>query len=216
MLLGAMLAMTMLAVSPALANMEEGGDATTLNVQECIAIFGDQSADQYQVESDGSVQGLTQAQVQYCQQLLGNVTAGGDAHHGDDHHGTTAGGDAATLNAQQCIAIFGDQDATQIQYDSDGSFQGLSQTQVQYCLQVIENVTAGGQTVVEPGTGEVTHGVVEGEVHHGHGAVADADTGVAHTEGFALLPDTGGASLLILGAGAALISGGLLARKLAR
>jgi hypothetical protein len=206
MLIGAMLAMLMVAAAPALAEMHDG-DATTLNVQECIAIFGDQSADQYQIESDGSFQGLSQAQVQYCLQVLGNATVGGDGHHHDDDH--AHGGDATTLNVQQCIAIFGDQDATQIQYDSDGSFQGLSQVQVQYCLQVIENVTAGGGVVVDGHNGEMVD-------ENGEVIIVEEHTGVVGDEGFLLLPDTGGASLLVLGAGALLVAGGLLARKIAR
>jgi hypothetical protein len=117
----------------------------------------------------------------------------------DDHDG----GDAATLNVQTCLAYFGDQTAAQYQYDSDGSVQGLTQTQVQYCQQLIQNVTEGG-TVTENGdivdeNGEV---IVEG--------------GVVGEEGFAFLPDTGGASLLMLGAGALLVAGGLLARRIAR
>jgi hypothetical protein len=211
MLIGAMLAMLMVAAAPALANMHDDGDATTLNVQECIAIFGDQDATQIQYDSDGSVQGLSQAQVQYCLQVIQNVTAGGGVHHGDGHHDDHAhGGDATTLNVQQCIAIFGDQEATQIQYDSDGSFQGLTQTQVQYCLQVIENVTAGGG--VHHGDGHNGEMVDE----NGEVIVIEEHTGVVGDEGFLLLPDTGGASLLVLGAGALLVAGGLVARKIAR
>jgi guanyl-specific ribonuclease Sa len=108
--------------------------------------------------------------------------------------------DASTLNVQTCLAYFGDQTAAQYQYDSDGSVQGLTQTQVQYCQQLIQNVTAGGQYAVD-----------------GDGVVVDENGEVVvGEEGFAFLPDTGGASLLMLGAGALLVAGGLLARRIAR
>jgi hypothetical protein len=205
---------------------DDGGDAVTLNAQTCAAFFGDQDATQIQDGSDGSVQILTQAQVQYCLQVIQNVTAGGGVHHGDGHHDDHAhGGDATTLNAQQCIAIFGDQDATQIQYDSDGSFQGLTQTQVQYCLQVIQNITAGGTTTIGHDDVVFDHAidqyVIEGTetivvFDHTVDAFVVEHSGVVGTEGFALLPDTGGISLLVLGAGALLVSGGLLVRRIAR
>jgi guanyl-specific ribonuclease Sa len=131
MLVGAMLAMMLAAASPALAEAHAGAEATTLNVQECIAIFGDQDAAQYQVDTQYSAQDLTQAQVQYCQQLIQNITAAGAVQYGDD-----------------------------------------------------------GEVIIEEG--------------------------VAGEEGFALLPDTGGASMLMLGAGALLVAGGLLARRIAR
>jgi hypothetical protein len=203
---------------------DDGGDAFTLNAQTCAAFFGDQDATQIQDGSDGSAQFLTQAQVQYCLQVIENVTVGGTGN-GDHHDGHGNGGDATTLNAQQCIAIFGDQDATQIQYDSDGSFQGLSQTQVQYCLQVIENVTAGGTTTIGHDDVVFDHAidqyVIEGTetivvFDHTVDAFVVEHSGVVGTEGFVLLPDTGGISLLVLGAGALLVSGGLLVRRIAR
>jgi hypothetical protein len=172
------------------------GDTT---VGQCLAIINNTG-----VQYDATI-------IQECNQVINNFF-GGDPDAGDptgDDPADSAGGNAFTLNAQTCAAFFGDQDATQIQYGSDGSFQGLSQTQVQYCLQVIENVTAGGSAVVDDHNGEVVH---EDNVE----VVVEEHTGIAGTPGLVLLPDTGGASLLVLGTGALLVAGGLLARRVTR
>jgi hypothetical protein len=52
---------------------------------------------------------------------------------------------------------------------------------------------------------------------HGHGtATASAGGGSASAAAGGALPDTGGASLIALGAGALLVAGGLLARRIVR
>ena len=92
---------------------------------------------------------------------------------------------------------------------------GISVDAVQNCLQAGGdiNVTEGGVQVVLPSGETVT--VPSGGAAAG-GAAAGAAAGAAGAAAGGVLPETGGASLIALGAGALLVAGGLLARRIVR
>ena len=91
---------------------------------------------------------------------------------------------------------------------------GVSQNQVLACLDSIAagedvNIDDDDATVVAKGTATATATAAAG----GGGA---GGTAAAATAAGGELPPTGGASLLALGAGALLVAGGLLARRIVR
>jgi LPXTG-motif cell wall-anchored protein len=98
---------------------------------------------------------------------------------------------------------------------------GITQNQVNACLGEVSDVNQGedavGDVVIDGGT------VVA--VEDGSASAASEGSASAASEGSAsasaaaateTLPETGGASLLALGAGALLVAGGLLARRIVR
>jgi hypothetical protein len=120
---------------------------------------------------------------------------------------TAAGGDVAVLQ-YSCDQI---QAAVNTQYQAGegagavaGAAQslGIDQQQVLACF---GTAAAAQDSVINIGTGTATAGGGGG----GGGGAASAAAGGA-------LPDTGGASLIALGAGALLVAGGLLARRIVR
>ncbi len=89
---------------------------------------------------------------------------------------------------------------------------GISQEQVNACLGGV----AGGGDVTVNGVDDDADGVVD-EADEAAAAEAGAAAGdAAAAGGTTVLPDTGGASLFTLGAGALLVGGGLLARRIFR
>jgi hypothetical protein len=108
-ILGTMLAMMLLAASPAFAH--------TVNVQESVALFGDQTAVQVQVDSDGSAQLAFQGQLAAQSQWI-----------------SSSGG---SWNSQFAGAAFGDQFLLQQQVGSDGSLQAAFQGQAAFQSQSI-------------------------------------------------------------------------------
>jgi hypothetical protein len=121
---------------------------------------------------------------------------------------TAAGGDVAVLQ-YSCDQI---QAAVNTQYQAGegagavaGAAQslGIDQQQVLACF---GTAAAAQDSVINIGTGTATAG---GGGGGGGGGSASAAAGGA-------LPDTGGASLIALGAGALLVAGGLLARRIVR
>jgi hypothetical protein len=92
---------------------------------------------------------------------------------------------------------------------------GVSQEQVLACFESVAagrdiNVgTATAATVTVTAKGTATAGAAAGGAAAGGGAAAATAAGGA-------LPPTGGASLIALGAGALLVAGGLLARRIVR
>jgi hypothetical protein len=84
---------------------------------------------------------------------------------------------------------------------------GVSVETVQNCLQ------AGGDINVQQGATTVVPGAEEGAAAAQY-AEGGAAAGAAAAGG--VLPETGGASLIALGAGALLVAGGLLARRIVR
>jgi hypothetical protein len=120
---------------------------------------------------------------------------------------TAVGGDVAVLQ-YSCDQI---QAAVNTQYQAGegagavaGAAQslGIDQQQVLACF---GTAAAAQDSVINIGTGTATAGGGGG----GGGGAASAAAGGA-------LPDTGGASLIALGAGALLVAGGLLARRIVR
>jgi len=118
---------------------------------------------------------------------------------------TAVGGDVAVLQ-YSCDQI---QAAVNTQYQQGegvgavaGAAQslGIDQQQVLACF---GTAAAAQDSVINIGTGTATAG------GGGGGGAASAAAGGA-------LPDTGGASLIALGAGALLVAGGLLARRIVR
>ncbi|ABG05617.1 hypothetical protein Rxyl_2700 [Rubrobacter xylanophilus DSM 9941] len=96
---------------------------------------------------------------------------------------------------------------------------GISVDAVQNCLQAGDdiNLEQGGTVVVHPGhdDGGDVHGDDNGGTSSEDGATASASASAAAATG-GVLPETGGASLIALGAGALLVAGGLLARRIIR
>ena len=91
------------------------------------------------------------------------------------------------------------------------SEQGITQQQVNACLGEINDLNQGGEVAGDVVVGSVA---AEGSASAAAGsASAAAGSASAATE---TLPETGGASLLALGAGALLVAGGLLARRIVR
>lgn len=71
--------------------------------------------------------------------------------------------DSGTVNTQQCVAVFGSQSA-ELDQAGDDNTANLDQTQVLQCLQVIQNITAAGDTDVEvPAPVQAAAGITE---HH--------------------------------------------------
>jgi hypothetical protein len=127
--------------------------------------------------------------------------------------------DAEAFNLQHCVALFGSQSGTQVQYGSDGSAQFLTQEQVQFCRQQIQNVTSsgGGEVIAGGGPTAAGHDVVSGGSATGEGSDATENrSSAAGTTGPFLLPDTGGIALAVLGTGVLMIFCGLLVRRIAR
>ena len=192
MLLAAMLAMVLAAAAPAFAQavIEDDGDDGNTNVQyvDC-----------------SQVQAAAAAQGQY--------------------------GDANAAADDESVAI------ANISQDLD-----ITQNQVNACLGGIEdsNIAQGGENggvifdVDDDGVDDDGDGAVdedEGSASASASAVADVDDdgdgavdeGSASASASAVadddvaeLPETGGASLLALGAGALLVAGGLVARRIVR
>ena len=86
---------------------------------------------------------------------------------------------------------------------------GVSQNQVSACL---DSVAAGGDINVGDGTAAAKKHTATATAT----ATAGGGGGSASAAAGGELPDTGGASLFALGAGALLMAGGLLARRIVR
>jgi hypothetical protein len=95
--------------------------------------------------------------------------------------------------------------------------QGITQEQVLACL---DSAAAGDITtnvnVASAGGSAGVHTVVASGSAGGGGGGGTAAAGSASVAAGGALPDTGGASLFALGAGALLVAGGLLARRIVR
>ena len=119
---------------------------------------------------------------------------------------TAVGGSVQYVDCDQIQAAVTGQYNVGNQQDLAGIAQdlGVSQNQVSACL---ESVAVGGDVNVDGG----------GTAAAKHTATATAGGGgSASAAAGGELPDTGGASLLALGAGALLVAGGLLARRIVR
>jgi hypothetical protein len=135
---------------------------------------------------------------------------------------TATGGDVQIQN-QYCPQVV-EQYANATQDNTGGGVAaaiaqdlGIDQSAVNACLQAGGDINVGGtETVVVEG--ESDPGAVSGgdDAASGDDAAGAASAGSAAAASGGVLPDTGGASLIALGAGALLVGGGLLARKIVR
>jgi LPXTG-motif cell wall-anchored protein len=225
MTLAAMLAMVMVAAAPALAqdtplidqsedNSGEGGNQYNAAGVNCTQILQQVGGDQY--AGAVGVGGAT-----------GGDTAGGGGTGGTgDDNGTDNGDDVAEENQEEA----GDTAAA--------NNQTFTAEQIQECLAIAGNNNAAvqnvGDTVVgvegvdDDGDGTVdesdgSEGAAAGASASAGGASASAggaEGGAAASAGGsaagATLPDTGGYSLIALGAGALLVAGGLVVRRIVR
>jgi hypothetical protein len=215
MLVAAMLAMVLAVAAPALAqfggndqsqyqyNQQESGDVTTGGVsatggdgsivQQCAAVLN-------QVNTGN--QSNQQAAQQYQYQPQEDVVTDGVIGAGDEAVTEEVDGVEQQENAgYQYINQESDQS---IAFDAD---------QQQYCANVVAqaNNNAVNTTTTTPGTTSTTTTITRGGGASGGGA-SGGGGGVTAT----VLPATGGASLLALGAGALLVAGGLVARRIVR
>lgn len=227
MLMASMLAMVLLAASPAMAQATggAGGDA-----------------------SDDSIGGAggdaTNAEYNLCQNIVNDITVG---QYNDADQ--TAGDDTANVN------VDGDDNAVQLSQDEAQAIAQENNTTIEIVQQCAQDESAAingangddGEDAVDVGPAAEDNngdGVVDvADDVNDDGVVGEADTeaasasataeggdaaasaeggdaaasaGGAEAGAVSVLPDTGGASLFTLGAGALLVAGGLLARRIVR
>ena len=120
---------------------------------------------------------------------------------------TAVGGDVQYVDCDQIQAAATGQYNVANEQDLAGIAQelGVSQNQVSACL---DSIAAGEDVNIGGTASAVTVTASAGGGGDGGGAATAAAGGE--------LPDTGGASLIALGAGALLVAGGLLARRIVR
>jgi hypothetical protein len=90
---------------------------------------------------------------------------------------------------------------------------GVSQNQVLACL---DSIAAGRDVNINTASASAATVTVTASAGGGGGGSASAASSSASAASGGSLPSTGGASLLALGAGALLVAGGLLARRIVR
>jgi hypothetical protein len=137
---------------------------------------------------------------------------------------SAVGGSVQYVDCDQIQAAATGQYNTDNQQDLAGVAQelGVSQNQVLACLESIaagEDVninTAAGTATAGGGTATATATATAAAGGGGGGGGGSASAGSASAAAGGALPPTGGASLLALGAGALLVAGGLLARRIVR
>src|SRR5687767_1381112 len=123
---------------------------------------------------------------------------------------TAVGGSVQYVDCDQIQAAATGQYNTDNEQELAGIAQelGVSQNQVLACL---DSIAAGEDVNINTADGTAP---AKGTAHAK--GTAGATAGGASAAAGGALPDTGGASLIALGAGALLVAGGLLARKLVR
>jgi hypothetical protein len=212
MLMASMLAMVLLAASPVMAQATggSGGDA-----------------------SDDSIGGAggdaTNAEYNLCQNIIGDITVGqyNDATNtaGDDVavQGVDGDGNALSLSQDEAQAIAQENNTT-IDIVQSCFSEGINTGEIVAGDDAVDVGPAAednnGDGVVDEADDVNNDGVVdeadtEASAEAGD-AAASAEAGDAEAGAVAVLPDTGGASLFTLGAGALLVAGGLLARRIVR
>jgi hypothetical protein len=192
MLLAAMLAMALAAAAPVFA--QDGGDVGIVN----------QQADQFGVVDDSVCSQVYNIAVQ--QYNAGDQSANADAF-------ADANATAGPFGTAAAAAIAGANAA------NIANAVGINVDTVNACLNNFTTVAADVQykKTVTPTAKKTVHAkktvTAKATVHAKKTATA---TSTATGGGGGTLPETGGASLLALGAGALLVGGGLVARRLAR
>ncbi len=188
-----------------------GGDIGSGNTQYIDIDAGNCAA----IIANAGVQYGDSSIVQECQQIINNITAGGDVNNSNAINGDATTGGGSSNAVANAIAEGGDGgDALAISGNgADGANGGTDGN----------DVDGGGDGVGGDGAGgDFDPGAVSSGGASGGGVGDDSDPGVASGGGLAavasggVLPDTGGASLIALGAGVLLIGGGLLARRIMR
>jgi LPXTG-motif cell wall-anchored protein len=187
MLLAAMLAMALAAAAPVFA--QDGGDVGIVN----------QQADQFGVVDDSVCSQVYNIAVQ--QYNAGDQSANADAF-------ADANATAGPFGTAAAAAIAGANAA------NIANAAGINVDTVNVCLNNFATVTSTAKTVTPKATVHAKKTVTPKAAVHAKKTATSTST--ATSGGAAELPETGGASLLALGAGALLVGGGLVARRLAR
>ncbi len=145
---------------------------------------------------------------------LAQVTVAGDDNNAAQYV------DCSQVNAA-LGAQYGDQNAAASDESvaSAANELGITQNQVNACLGEVSDVNQGednvGDVVIDENGSVVA--VEDGSASAAAGSASAASEGSASAAAATeTLPETGGASLLALGAGALLVAGGLLARRIVR
>ncbi len=241
-----MLAMVMVAAAPAMAQqsgdifqscINEFGDQS-VSADVAQDNVQDQDSDQISADNEADAESGDATAAQLALQIAAGIGVVGDGSADNVADNAATSGDAD--------ASAGDNTSVQSQYAANEASitQNVTQEQIAICNQVAESVAAGeiadegdvfdiivdqykaddGTVVIpvdEDGdgvddvTGEVIVSAAPGDAAAAPGDAAAAPGDAAAAAG-GVLPDTGGASLIALGAGALLVAGGLLARRIVR
>lgn len=225
MILASMLAMVMLAASPALAqtqSSEQNASGNNINQlsQQCQNVIGDitvEGGDNNAAISDDDANAAVGGDASGDQYQYGD-NAGGDAAVSDDDVNAIAQENNTTVTVvQNCI-----QEAQQANVDIDANIEAPAPGDDQYADNGDDQYADNGDDQYadngDDAAGAAAGAGVAGDDDDAAGAAAagTAESDDAEGGAVAVLPDTGGASLFTLGAGALLVAGGLLARKIVR
>lgn len=209
MLMASMLAMVLLAASPAMA--QDGGDAADDSIG---GAGGDVTETQYNTE--------------ICQNIIGDITVG------QYNDASQEGGDDVAVqdnDGDDSAQLLSQDEAQAIAQENNTTIEIVQQCATGAGVNVIgpaaddfngDGVVNGGDDingdgVVGAADAEAAAGDAEAAAAAGAEAEAEAAAGDdAEAGAVAVLPDTGGASLFTLAAGALLVAGGLLARRIVR
>jgi len=230
MMLAAMLAMVMVAAVPALAqdastgddnsiddsnNVDVNGDDNNVGINDCQQFLQQsvlQSSNQSAaVSGDGEIaQGgnnVSAEQYQACINALENDVNGDEDQYevivDEDEDGVADEGD-------ECVGV---------QYGEADNGSELNQNQ-QVCVEDSEQSITTTDTVDIDGDGDVAETSASAAASAASSSSSSASSGSGSSGGGSgsttQLPATGGVSLLTLGAGALLVGGGLVARRIVR
>ena len=207
MIMASMLAMVMLAASPALAqtqSSEQNAQGNNINQlsQQCQNVIGDinvEGGDQTATGGDQYAAGEGNVNAQEIAQEQ-NITV---------NVAQTCINQAAQANvdieAPAAPAPAPDDDQYEAPAPDDDQYEAPADDQ--YVAPEGDDDAAAGAGAAAPAGDDAAAAPAEGDAAEGDAAEGGA---------VAVLPDTGGASLFTLGAGALLVAGGLLARKIVR
>ncbi|MGF1470169.1 MAG: hypothetical protein ACFB50_00320 [Rubrobacteraceae bacterium] len=228
------------------AAVEQANEQDQSNVQNAednvaAAESGDAGAIAAQAQDVGAIQGGLVVNADLLSNILVDLNGDGEINDEDvalvlnavdaNQEGTAdaASGDANAAAGNQ----YSDQD--QNAANVTNITQNVTQEQIAFCEQIAESV-AEGEVAYEEALKVIKEEAADKAAADKHAAAdeyhaaadeyhAPADKHAAADEyhapaekheGVAMLPDTGGASLLTLGVGALLVAGGLLARRMFR
>jgi hypothetical protein len=130
-----------------------------------------------------------------CQNIIGSI---GDITQNQSGQADAVSGDATAVSDDESVAVANSEAAAEVAQE-----QGVTIAQVNQCLNDFD----------EDGNGFVEVDETAVVVQYEGSASASASATAAAAE---VLPETGGASVLAFGAGALLVAGGLVARRIVR